>query len=105
MSDSSRLRGEHQDRRVSVGRITADRSADGDAIKAREHQVENDQVEAARARGGKAAVAVGGFDRDELFEPQVQRHKLADIGFVLDHEDVGTWTDWAGHRLVRGGHY
>jgi hypothetical protein len=37
-------------------------------------------------------VAVGSLDGGELFQSQVQRDQLADIGFVLDDQNV--W--WAG---------
>ena len=63
-----------------------------------QHQVEDDQIEVARARELKGRLSPSQrFDGYELFEPKVQADELSDVGLVLDDEDGRTRTDWASH--------
>ena len=83
-------------------RFAANRAAHGDAVEAGQHQVEDHQVELARARRLlEPGVAIGGLDRRQLFESQVQRDQLADVGLVLDDQHAGTFGLNARHRLAR----
>ena len=79
-------RGQHQNRRVAIRAMPADRARDGDAVHARQHQIEDDEVEGLLARDQHRFLAIG--DRHALvsLDAQVQTHQVANVLFVLDDE-------------------
>ena len=79
-------RREHQDRqRRPLGR-RPDAATDLQAVDAGQHHVEQDDVEAAAAQRGQAALAVGGDGDLELVLAEVLGHHRAQTGVVLDEE-------------------
>jgi hypothetical protein len=66
--------------------VPADRARDGDPIHARQHQVEDDEVEGFLARDQHRFLAIR--DRQALvsLDAQMQAHQVADVLFVLDDE-------------------
>ena len=88
MSDSSR-------RAVSIrigvsafARVAPDRLADGDAVEAGQHQIEDDEIELLRSRELEAGVAVGGLLRRHFLQPEMQAHQFPDVRFVFHDEHV-----------------
>src|SRR5262245_32340746 len=88
---------QHQDGRVGIGGVAADRAADGHAVEPRQHQIEDDQIESLRPRLRETGFTIDGFLRGEALETQVQRHELADIRFIFDDEDG--WSIWHSFSL------
>ena len=87
--------GKHQDGRVGITRITANRAAQRHAVQAGQHQVEHDQLEGLAAGQGQRVVAVALRDDRQTLELQVQLDELADVRVVLDEEHAGR-SLWAG---------
>jgi hypothetical protein len=95
-------RGQHEDREVLEVRLPPDRAADGNAVEARQHHVEHDQIERLGARLLKAAQAIPGRRCSQAFEAEVQQHQLADVRIVLDDEHASARAFGIGRLL--GGH-
>ena len=77
---------EHDDRRAFADREAA---TDGQAVLARQHDVEHDQVDRAAVQGllHLAGVA-GGFDLVAVLAQEVG-HDVADARIVVDHQNAG----------------
>ncbi len=80
--------GEHQDRHILVRALAAHGAADGNAVDARQHQVEDDQIERLRSGPHQRLMPVGNGLNLEAFEAEVELNQLADMGFVFDDENA-----------------
>ena len=60
-----------------------------DAVHARQHQVEDDQVEGSELRAHQRLLAVGHRLGLEALEAEVEHDQLANVRFVFDDEDAG----------------
>jgi hypothetical protein len=79
---------QQQDGNVLVDRLPANRAQHGPAIQPRQHQVEDDEIESFLAGQAERFVPVAGGCRHPAFELQMERHQIADVPLVLDHEHV-----------------
>ena len=79
-------RGQHQDWRVAIRPVPANRAGDGDAVDARQHQIQNDEVEAFLACNHHRFLAVGHRHALISFDAQVQAHEVADVLLVFDDQ-------------------
>ena len=79
-------RGQHQHRR-RLARFLAQAPADLDAVQARQHQVEHDDVVGVLRREAIAVEAVGGVIHLETAALEVFAHHFRDVAVVLDDED------------------
>ncbi len=84
MSSSLGLRGQHDDRLRAID--LADLVADREAVAARQHHVEEQQVVASAERLREAFLAVRNRVDVEAVENEHVREPGADRGFVLDDE-------------------
>ena len=82
-------RGEHQDRHILVGTFAADGAGHGDAVDARQHQVEDDQIEGTGVRADQRVLAVGHRLGLEALEAEVEHDQVANVRVVFDDEDAG----------------
>src|SRR5438067_375512 len=82
--------GEHQKRRTDVRALGACGTAKGDAVDARQHDVEHDEIEWARPDDIQRGPSVGDFRHVEAHELQVQAQQLADRRLVFDDQHVST---------------
>jgi hypothetical protein len=78
--------GQHQNRRVHVWAAVADRPADADAVQARQHHVEQHEIERRRTRSLECRPPLLGFVDGESREVEVQAQQLANRGIVFDDE-------------------
>ena len=79
-------RGQHEDRDVRVDRIAADGAADRDAVQARQHQVQDHEVERLGPGEPQRFRAVADRDRRQLLDAQVERDEIADVLVVFDDQ-------------------
>src|SRR6267143_393499 len=82
-----------------TGAFGADRAADGDAVEAGQHDVEDDDVEAPAAREVEAAPPVGRFVHLEPREIEVEAKEVADGLFVFDDKDRSAPGAHAANRV------
>ena len=80
---------EHQDWHVLVGSLAPDRATDRDAIDAREHQVENDEVERARVGADERGLAVAHGLGLETLEAEVEHDQVTNMRIVFDDQYAG----------------
>ena len=80
------LRGYHEHRRIHVGALRPQRPAEGDAVEARQHHVDDNEVESRRARNLEGPQAIRHLGDLEARQRQMQPDQLADGGFVLDDQ-------------------
>ena len=90
-------RRQHQDRRVLVGRLAADRAADADAVEPGQHDVEHDQVEVFRARQAQRLGAVGRRQHGKALELEVQRDQFANRRIVFDDQHATALAGFGVH--------
>jgi len=79
-------RRQHQDRDILVQPAVAHRTAQRQAVNPRNHEVEDEQIEALRLDPAERRPAVADSFAGVPFDTEVQRHELPDIGFVLDNQ-------------------
>ena len=84
---------EHDDRYVSRGDVGFEASTDLEPVDAGQHEVEDDEVGAAGPRRRQGCLARGHASCRETFLLEVVLDQRADIGLVVDHENV-----LVGHR-------
>ena len=77
---------EHENRRVLVDALLANRPADGDAVDMGQHQVEHDGVERLLEQALQPLPAVADRSTVVAGPAQLVRHQLANAALVLDHE-------------------
>lgn len=63
----------------------ADFAADRDAVQAREHPVEDDEVRLGRADGDEAVGPIVGLDDVMPLLPELTGDELVQVAFVFDH--------------------
>ncbi|NYI95287.1 hypothetical protein HNR12_001564 [Streptomonospora nanhaiensis] len=89
------LGGEEDD--AQPGQLPAQDAADLEAVAVGQHDVEDDEVGPAQARGLDRLGGGGGRGRGEAVEVQHGGHHVDDVGFVVHDEDSGS----GGHRASR----
>ncbi len=80
--------GQHQDGRLSIRAVTADRLTQRDAVEPRQHEIEHDQVEAAFLRDMERLFTVADDRAVEVGQLQMEADEIADRLFVLDDQDA-----------------
>ena len=81
-------RRQHQDRHILVRALAPHRAADRNAIDARQHQVENDQIEGLGTGADERLLAVGHRLDLEALEAEVELDQLANVRFVFDDQNA-----------------
>ena len=91
-----------EDRGRGIGRLSANRPADTDAVEAGQHDVEDNQVEGGASRAIERLAPVGDLVDGEPGEIEVEAQQLANRRFVLDDERAAARRA-CGHGTIVGG--
>ena len=70
----------------------AQAAGDGEAVHVRQHDVQHGEVGGVQLGGGQGVAAVAGRDHFEAGEAQGRGQQLADVGFIIDNEQLGFGT-------------
>ena len=82
--------GDHEDRCVDIRAAVADRAAERNAVEARQHHIEEHDVEGCGARALERERAIGDLVDDEAGQAEMQPEQLADRSFIFDDKRAAT---------------
>jgi len=69
--------------------VTSERPRNRDAVDARQHQIENDQIKELFAGEGHRLFSAGDGNAFVSLESQMQAHQVADIRLIFNDENSG----------------